>query len=61
MSGKMGQRPTGRKPTTVRRQSSKTTGASGKEQDNQVVSGDANRNMDKATRRRTTGSAGGGA
>lgn len=54
MSGKMGSRATGRKPETVRRQSAKTTGAFGKETDAQVVSGDANQNMDKAARPKTT-------
>jgi len=61
MSGKMGRRETGRKPATVRRQSAKTTGAFGKEKDAQVVSGETNQNVDKATRRSRTGGAGGGA
>jgi hypothetical protein len=60
MSAKMGQRSTGRKPTSVRRTSSKTTGASGKETANQVTSGDANQNIDKATRRTRVGHSGGG-
>jgi len=50
MSGKTGSRPTGRKPESVERQSSKTSGASGKEKDDQVVSGDSNRNVDKGAR-----------
>jgi len=60
MSGKMGQRSTGKKPATVRRQSAKTAGASGKETGDQVTSGDANRNMDKASRPSRVGKAGGG-
>jgi len=54
MSGKMGSRSTGRKPDTVRRQSAKTTGAFGKETDAQVVSGDANQNLDKVARAKIT-------
>jgi hypothetical protein len=50
MSGKMGERSTGKKPDSVRRKSAKTTGAFGKETEKQVVTGDANRNRDKATR-----------
>jgi hypothetical protein len=52
MSGKTGKRITGKKPDTVRRQSAKTDGASGKETDAQVTSGDSNRNVDKSVRRR---------
>jgi len=51
MSGKSGRRETGRKPTTVRRQSAKTDGAFGKETDQQLVTGDARRNVDKAVRK----------
>lgn len=60
MGGKMGKRPTGRKPESVRRQSSKTTGASGKETAGEVVTGDSNRNIDKATRTKSTGGTGSG-
>jgi hypothetical protein len=55
MSGKTGQRSTGRKPASVRRQSAKTTGAFGKETDQQVTTGDANRNRDKATQTKNSG------
>jgi hypothetical protein len=51
MSGKTGQRQTGRKPSEVRRKSAKTDGAFGKEQGEQVVSGDQARNRDKATKK----------
>jgi len=54
MSGKMGKRSTGRKPDTVRRQSAKTDGAFGKETLDQVATGDANRNEDKAVRKKRT-------
>jgi len=50
MSGKTGRRPTGRKPESVRRQSSKTDGAFGKETAEQVTAGDSNRNIDKGAR-----------
>jgi hypothetical protein len=50
MSGKTGSRPTGRKPESVRRQSSKTTGAFGKEKKSLVVTGDATRNVDNGAR-----------
>lgn len=53
MSGKMGKRATGQKPTSVRRQSAKTDGAFGKETSDQVTVGDARRNVDKAVRRKT--------
>ena len=57
MSGKTGRRSTGRKPDSVRRQSSKTTGAFGKETGEQVVTGDTNRNTDRTARKsRTSGS-----
>lgn len=60
MSGKTGRRPTGRKPDTVRRQSSKTTGAFGKEKDEQVTTGDVNRNTDKGARDKRISQAGSG-
>jgi len=60
MSGKSGRRPTGKKPDSVRRQSSKTTGAFGKETAEQVSTGDANRNIDKATRKSRTAPAASG-
>jgi len=50
----MGKRSTGRKPDTVRRQSAKTDGAFGKETLDQVATGDANRNEDKAVRKKRT-------
>jgi hypothetical protein len=57
MSSKIGKKPTGRKPDTVKRQSAKTDGAFGKETAEHVTSGDANRNEDKAVRReRSAGS-----
>jgi hypothetical protein len=52
MSGKTGRKPTGRKPSTVRRQDAKTNGAFGKEQLDQVTPGDAARNIDKSVKRR---------
>jgi hypothetical protein len=51
MSGKTGRRPTGRKPESAPRQNAKTTGAFGKETSEQVSAGDANRNVDKSTRK----------
>jgi hypothetical protein len=60
MSGKTGRRPTGRKPDSVRRQSSKTTGAFGKETAEQVVTGETSQNTDKATRTGRTSRAGSG-
>lgn len=47
MSGKTGRRSTGRKPISVRRQSSKTAGAFGEETGEHVVTVDTNRNTDK--------------
>ncbi len=61
MSGKTGQRSTARKPENVRSKRAKTDGAFGKETDEQVVSGDANRNVDKGARKVRTGEAGSGA
>jgi hypothetical protein len=51
MSGKTGKRATGKKPTSVRRQSAKTDGAFGKEDLNRVQSGDSTRNRDKGAAR----------
>ena len=51
MSGKTGQRATGRKPSEPRRLGVKTDGAFGKEHDDRVVSGDQARNVDKAVKR----------
>lgn len=48
MSGKTGKKPTGRKPTSVRRQSAMADGATGREKPERVRSGAANRNIDKA-------------
>ena len=53
MSGRTRRRATGRKPTSVRRQSGKTDGAFGKETAARVVTGAANRNRDKESRART--------
>ena len=50
MSGKMGSRATAKKPTTVRRQSAKASGAFGKETGEQVLSGEVTQNVDKASR-----------
>jgi hypothetical protein len=52
MSGKTGSKPTGRKPQSVRRQSAKADGASGKESREKVQPGGAAGNMDKAVARR---------
>jgi hypothetical protein len=60
MSEQMGSRPTGRKPESVRRQSSRTTGAFGKEKNEQVVTGNANRNTDRDARNSCTSHAVGG-
>jgi hypothetical protein len=60
MSGKTGRRPTGRKPISVRRQTSKTTGAFGKETGEQVVTGGTNRNTDKSARGTRTSRTGSG-
>ena len=57
MSGKTGSKPTGRKPASVRRQSAKTDGASGKEGAEQVTGNGRNRNMDKAALKRSGGGA----
>jgi hypothetical protein len=51
MSGKMGRKPTGRKPDSVRRQSAKTTGAFGKETGKQVVTGESSQNIDRGARK----------
>jgi hypothetical protein len=61
MSGKTGKKPTGRKPDSVRRQSSRAVGAFGKETGQQVVTRDTNRNIDKGGRKSRTGGAAGGA
>ena len=61
MSGKTGSRPTGKKPTTVRRQSAKTDGAFGKEGIEQVEGNGRNRNMDKAVDKKITKGGAGGA
>ena len=53
--------PTGRKPTTVRRQSAKTDGAFGKEGVEQVEGNGRNRNMDKAVDKKITKGGAGGA
>jgi hypothetical protein len=60
MSEKTGQRPTGRKPTNARRQSTKTAGGFGKETVNQVTSGAAQQNVDKASRPGRDAGSGGG-
>lgn len=51
MSAKSGRRMTGRKPEDDRRKSAKTDGAFGKEQIDRVISGESDRNVDKAVRR----------
>lgn len=51
MSGKMGKRATGRKPTTSKRTDAKTDGAFGKENIERVTS-EIERNEDHATEQR---------
>ncbi len=51
MAGKSGKRITGRKPTSVRRQSARKDGAFGKEQPDRVKAEGADRNIDKAVRK----------
>ena len=58
MSGKTGKKFTGRKPTSVRRQSAMTDGATGREKPERIRQSGVNRNLDKAVRK---GGAGGGA
>ena len=52
MSGKTGQRATGRKPATVRRESDKADGAFGEQKPERTRTIPATRNVDKATRKR---------
>ena len=54
MAGKSGKRITGKKPSSTTRTSAKTDGAFGKEQLDQVTTGDANRNRDKAIKTKTS-------
>lgn len=55
MSGKSGRRITGKKPEDKGRKSAKTDGAFGKEQIDRVITGAADRNVDKSVRRAVLG------
>ena len=52
MSGKTGQRATGRKPASVRRQSDKADGAFGEQKPGRTRTIPAARNVDNDTRKR---------